>query len=322
VADGGAGAALATPLGDGAWLLDTRYAGSSACIAAYLVPQSADARRFDLVEAGPAVSVGTLEDAIVAAGFEPGAVDRVLVTHIHLDHAGGAGTWARRWGARVVADRRGAPHLIDPSRLLASARRVYGDALEERWGLMEPIAPERLEAVDDGDDVVVGGRSVRVLHTPGHASHHVAFLWPDGAAYVGDAAGVRLPPSGVVRPALPPPETDLEAAEASLRKLAEAAPERLRLTHFGQVDDVQEHLRAVAARNRAWAEAILAFVAEGRDPEAALDVLARGELEAEGADEGTIQRHLATSDAAMTVAGVTRYWRKHHPERWAEAGGG
>jgi glyoxylase-like metal-dependent hydrolase (beta-lactamase superfamily II) len=316
------GGEIATRLDDGVWLLDTRYAGSVGCIAAYLVPSDADPERFDLVEAGPAVSVDALEEAIAAAGFDPAALDTVLVTHVHLDHAGGAGTWSRRYGARVVVDVRGAPHLADPSRLLASARRVYGDELEARWGHMEAVRSELLQAVDDGDAPLVGGRLVRVLHTPGHASHHVAFLWPDGAAYVGDAAGVRLPPSQVVRPALPPPETDLEDAEVSLARLAAAVPRSLRLTHFGEVSDVARHLAAVAERNRAWAEAVLAFVAQGLDSEAELDALARRELEAEGADEETIARHLATSDAAMTIAGVTRYWRKRHPERWAEATGG
>jgi glyoxylase-like metal-dependent hydrolase (beta-lactamase superfamily II) len=319
---------LAQRLADGTWLLDTRFEGRHATVGVYLVPQrgaAGRAGRFDLVESGPASTVPRLLDAIAAAGYHPEGLESVLVTHVHLDHAGAAGALAERFGARVIAFERGAPHLVDPTRLLASARRVYGDALATRWGLMVPVRPERMVAVTDGDVVEVGGHDVRVVHTPGHATHHAAFLWPDGACYVGDAAGVRVPGSRVVRPALPPPEVDLESWDASLRKLREASPRVLRLTHFGEVDAVEAHLRAVSGRNHEWAEAVLAWVAEGLD-EAALsarvDALARDELRVEGADEATIERHLATSDASMTVAGVVRYWRTLHPQRWEAATGG
>jgi glyoxylase-like metal-dependent hydrolase (beta-lactamase superfamily II) len=319
---GGSAAPVATRLTDGVWLLDTRFAGSPATIGVYLVPHAGAADRFDLVEAGPAVSHDALRRAIAAAGFAPEALHTVLVTHVHLDHAGGAGTFARRYGARVVSHRLGARHLADPSRLLASARRVYGDELDALWGAMESVPADLLVAVEDGDELEIGGRTVRTLHTPGHASHHAAFLWPDGACYVGDAAGVRLPGSDVVRPALPPPETDLEAWDASLDRLAAARPDRLRLTHYGEVREPLPHLAEVGRKNRAWADAVLAWAADGLDeagivPE--LDRLARAELAASGADERTIRRHLATSDAAMTAAGLLRYWRTKRPECWRAA---
>jgi glyoxylase-like metal-dependent hydrolase (beta-lactamase superfamily II) len=316
---------LATPLADGAWLLDTRFDDRPGTIAVFLVPHagaSGRAGRFDLVEAGPAVSHDAVVRAVAATGHRVEDLDTVLVTHVHLDHAGGAGTLARRYGARIVAHARGAPHLADPKGLLASARRVYGDALDEMWGTMESVSKNRLLVVDDGDEIEVGGRPVRVLHTPGHASHHAAFLWPDGACYVGDAAGVRLPGSDVVRPALPPPETDLEAWDATLARLVEARPDRLRLTHFGEVDDPPAHLAEVGRKNRAWADAVLAWVAEGADESeivARLDRLARAELERSGADEATVARHLGTSDAAMTASGLLRYWRTKRPERWQAA---
>jgi glyoxylase-like metal-dependent hydrolase (beta-lactamase superfamily II) len=319
---------LATPLDDGAWLLDTRFEDREATIAVYLVPHAGAAGRagrFDLVEAGPAASHDAVESAVRAAGFEIDGLDTVLVTHVHLDHAGGAGTLARRAGARVVVHARGAPHLEDPSRLLASARRVYGDALEALWGVMEGVPAGSVVAVEDGDVLEVGGRDVRALHTPGHASHHAAFLWPDGACYVGDAAGVRLPGSGVVRPALPPPETDLEAWDETLERLMAAGPDRLRLTHFGEVHEPLQHLAEVGRKNHAWAEAVLAWAALGADEAGIaveIDRMARSELEAAGADADTIRRHLSTSDAAMTASGLLRYWRTKRPERWHEATGG
>ena len=321
----GSAAPRATRLADGVWLLDTRFAGSPATIGVYLVPHAGAADRFDLVEAGPAVSHDAIRLAIAAAGFAPEALHTVLVTHVHLDHAGGAGTLARRYGARVVSHRIGARHLADPSRLLASARRVYGDALDTLWGVMESVPDDLLVAVEDGDELEIGGRTVRTIHTPGHASHHAAFLWPDGACYVGDAAGVRLPGSVVVRPALPPPETDLEAWDESLARLIDARPDRLRLTHYGEVSEPLPHLAHVGRKNRAWAEAVLAWVADGMDEAGIvleLDRLARAELVAAGADAATIRRHLATSDAAMTAAGLLRYWRTKRPERWRAATGG
>ena len=309
-------------LADGAVLLDTGHAGASGVIGVYLVPQAGAAGRagrFDLVESGPQVDMATVEAGVRALGLEPAGVERVLVTHVHLDHAGAAGAWASRHGARVVVLRAGAAHLLDPSRLLASARRVYGDALEQIWGGMTPLPADLLEAVEDQQDLRVGGRRVRVLATPGHARHHAAFVWPDGVVYTGDAAGVRFQGWPVVRPAVPPPELDLAAWDASFARLRGLEPSELRLTHFGAFDDVAHHLAAAQERTHAWAEALLGWADEGctrSEAQQRIDDLARSELEAVGADEATVRRYLATSDAVMTVAGLERYWRKHHPERW------
>ena len=309
-------------LDDGVALLDTQHAGRHGTIGAYLVPQAGAAGRagrFDLVESGPLIDLGALEGALRSLGLEPAGVERVLVTHVHLDHAGAAGAWALRHGARVVALSAGAKHLLDPSRLLASAERVYGDALERMWGGMIPLPAESLQAVEDGDEIPVGGRRVRVVATPGHARHHAAFVWPDGIVYTGDSAGVRFPGWPVVRPALPPPELDLAAWDATFRRLQALEPEQLRLTHFGPFDDVEHHLSAAQRGVHAWSAALLGWAQEGCSrAEAArrFDELAREELAAAGADESTVQRYLATSDAEMTVAGVERYWSKHHPELW------
>ena len=309
-------------LPDGSALLDTGHAGRAGTIGAYLVPQAGDAGRagrFDLVEAGPQIDLPRLEAGVRALGLEPAGVERVLVTHIPLDHAGAAGAWAARHGARVVVLAAGAEHLIDPSRLLASAQRIYGDAMERIWGGMTPLDAGALEVVEGTQEILVGGRRVRVIATPGHARHHATFVWPDGVAYSGDAAGIRLRGWPVVRPALTPPELDLAAWDASFARLRALGPSELRLTHFGAFDDVARHLDAVQERTHAWAEAVLAWAVAGCSRAEAmrrLDETARQELTAAGADEATVQRYLATSDAAMTVAGLERYWSKHHPERW------
>jgi len=309
-------------LSDGAYLLDSGHAGRAGSIGVFLVPQAGDAGRagrFDLVEVGASIDMPRVEDAVAAAGFDPSGVERVLVTHIHLDHAGAAGEWAVRHGARVVVLRPGATHLLDPSRLMASAARVYGDALERRWGGMTPVPSDALEAVDDGDTLVVGGRTVRVVATPGHARHQAAFVWPSEVAYSGDAAGIRFAPWPVVRPAVPPPEIDLEAWDATFTRLRRLALRELRLTHFGAFDDVEAHLDAAQRANHVWAAAALAWAEAGASRAEAIercDELARAELEAAGADADTTRHYLETSDAAMSVDGLERYWRRHHPERW------
>ena len=308
-------------LDDGSALLDTAHGGRDRTIGVYLVPQrgaAGRAGRFDLVEVGPAVDLPRVEAAIGALGLEPAGVERVLVTHVHLDHAGAAGAWAQRHGARVVVTREGAQHLVDPSRLMASAARVYGDALERLWGRMTPVPEGAIEAVDDGDDLRVGGHRVRVLATPGHSRHHAAFAWGD-VVYTGDAAGVRFAPWPLVRPAVPPPEIDLVAWDASFARLRREAASQLRLTHFGTFDDVEHHLAEAQTRTHAWADAALAWADAGLSRDEAIracDDMARADLEAVGADDATIARYLATSDAAMTVDGLARYWRVHHAERW------
>lgn len=313
----------ARPLdGDGALLLDCAHQGSVGSIGVYLIPQSGAAGRsgrFDLVEAGPEVDHERVEAGVRAAGYDPAAVDRLLVTHVHLDHAGAAGVWARRHGARVSVLRPGATHLLDPSRLLASAARVYGDAMRLRWGDVPSVPAELLDPVDDGDELDVGGRRVRVLATPGHAKHQAAFVWPNGAVYVGDAAGVRFAPWPVVRPTVPPPEIDLEAWDATFSRLRALQADELRLTHFGPFRDVDAHLDAAQRATHAWASAALAWADDGATRAEAIarcDAMARAELEAIDADDATIAHYLATSDAGMSVDGLERYWRTHHRERW------
>lgn len=308
-------------LDDGSALLDTGHAGRERTIGIYLVPQrgaAGRAGRFDLIEAGAAANVAAVEAGIAALGLDPAAVERVLVTHIHLDHAGAAGHWARRYGARVVVSEVGAPHLLDPSRLMASAGRVYGEALDRLWGAMTPVPAEQLEVVSDGDEIHVGGRRLRVVATPGHARHQVAFV-DDDVVYSGDALGIRFAPWPVVRPALPPPEIDLAAWDVTFARLRSLAARELRLTHFGPFGDVEHHLAAAQTATHAWAAAALGWAEAGMSREeamAACDAMARAELEAAGADEASIQRYLASSDAPMSVDGLARYWRVHHPERW------
>ncbi len=306
-------------LGGGVLQLDTGHFGNPGTIAVFALPLPTGG--FALVESGPGSTRAAVLAGLQGAGLDPADLRYVLLTHIHLDHAAATGDLVAGTDAQVVVHEVGAPHMVDPSRLMASALRVYGDALEALWGHMRPVPAAAVLAVSGGESLDVGGLRVRVIYTPGHASHHVSYLLDDGTLFTGDSAGVRLAGSGVLRPALPPPDLDLGAWEGSVARMLDARPERLILTHFGPVPGAQasaDHLRRVLDRNRVWSELVLAGMNAGEDDEA-LVARIRGledsELAADGALPGIRLRYKVTSDAAMTVGGVKRYFTKLHPER-------
>jgi len=311
-----------TDLGGGVTLIDTLHTGNPGTIGVFLLelPDGGTA----LSETGAGVTLPEVEAGLAAAGASLEDLRYVLVTHIHLDHAGAAGAIVRRSGAELIVHEVGAPHLIDPSRLMASAARVYGDTLEALWGGMEPAPADKVRAVAGGEQLSLGGLTLDVLYTPGHASHHVSYLAGDGTLFAGDVAGVLLGGCPVIRPALAPPELDLEAAEASLAKLRAARPARMLLTHFGQVPDADAHLAAVPARNRQWEAEVIAGLTAGEDA-ATLTRRMQGvedrELAAAQVAPGIRDRYKVTSDAAMTVGGLSRYLTKFHPDRLARGQG-
>ncbi len=200
-----------------------------------------------LVDPGPQSSMETLLEAL--GNEQPRAL---LLTHIHLDHAAATGALVRRWPElEVYVHERGARHLIDPSKLLASAERLYGDQMEYLWGEIVPVPEDNVRPLVGGEDVL----GMRVAYTPGHASHHVCYFHQDsGTAFVGDVAAVRIPPSNLVVPPTPPPDIDIETWLDSIVTVESWRPERLALTHFGQVDDPLEHLEIVRRRLREEAD--------------------------------------------------------------------
>ncbi|HEV2108962.1 MAG TPA: MBL fold metallo-hydrolase, partial [Thermomicrobiales bacterium] len=229
------------PLEDGLWQIDLNFQGLPGVIAAYLL---AGGGELALIETGPSSTLPALIEGIATAGFASADLTTVLVTHIHLDHSGAAGLLARQAPrARIYVHPVGAPHLVDPSRLLASATRIYGDRMDELWGEVAPLPAERVIALDDGEPLSVAGRVLSAVFTPGHASHHVAY-WDAGSAiaFTGDVAGVRLPGSDYVCPPTPPPDLDPDAWAISIERLRGLAARRLCLTHFGAFEDVDTHL--------------------------------------------------------------------------------
>jgi glyoxylase-like metal-dependent hydrolase (beta-lactamase superfamily II) len=255
-----------------------------------------------LVDPGPESSIETVIEAI--GGEQPRAV---LLTHIHLDHAAATGALVRRWPElQVYVHERGAPHLIDPSKLLASAERLYGDDMERLWGEIVPVPEANVTALAGGETML----GMRVAYTPGHASHHVCYLHEDsGTAFVGDVAACRIPPSGLVMPPTPPPDIDVEVWEESLDLVAGWSPPRLALTHFGAVEKgVPDYLEAVRSRLREEAE--LARQAPEDRYKADLERRIRAQMEGEGLGEETIEELLQAVPTAYQWRGLDRYWRK------------
>jgi len=254
-----------------------------------------------LVDPGPESSLPNLIEEL--GGEQPRAV---LLTHIHLDHAAATGAMVERWpDLEVYVHERGAPHLIDPSKLLASAGRLYGDRLEYLWGRILPVPEANVTVLSGGENVL----GMRVAYTPGHASHHVCYLHEEsGTAFVGDIAACRIPPSKLVMPPTPPPDVDVETWTRSIDLVEGWNPELLALTHFGPVDSPAEHLEIVRGRLRGEAE--LARRLPEPEYEADLERRIREQLAQEGHGEETVEELLQAVPTAYQWGGLDRYWRK------------
>ena len=253
-----------TPLGHEVFQIDTRMAGYEGITAGYLIRSD----RPCLVETGTAPSAPVVRDCLARLGIGAGDLATVVVTHIHLDHAGGAGDIAAIYpAAQIVVHQRGARPLADPSRLMASARLVYGDALDRLFGALAPVPADRIVALDDPGTVDLGGgRRLDSYYSPGHAKHHVGLLDSDsGDLYTGDAAGVYIPDTGDLRPATPPPDFDLEVALASVHRFAALRPARLLFSHYGPVTDVAQTLDRSAEEIRIWVDETRRARAAGLD---------------------------------------------------------
>jgi glyoxylase-like metal-dependent hydrolase (beta-lactamase superfamily II) len=261
------GEALVLP---GVHQIDTRLGGWEQVTAGYLIDGPAPV----LVETGSQSSVPVVLDALSAMGLGPDDLAGVVVTHVHLDHAGGAGDVARAFPrATLYVHPRGARHLVDPTRLVASAATVYGAALDSLYGRLRPTEAGRVKALEDGERIDVGGgRHLDIVHSPGHAKHHLA-VHDDGsgALFVGDAVGVRLPGAGPLRPATPPADFDLAQALDSLRRFGERGPAAIALAHYGVVPGAPQDILAEAADVlNAWAAVAAAAWATGADVEESL----------------------------------------------------
>ncbi len=235
-------------------LIDLHYLGRDRAIGVYLLETDDGLALFDC---GPATAIEGLEQGLAERGLSLTDVRHLLLSHIHFDHAGAAGVLVREHpDLRVHVSEIGLRHLVDPSRLEASARRIYGETFDTLWGELAPVPPENVHAV--GERVL----GLECFPAPGHAIHHVCYLGPDGTLYSGDAAGVRIQPERAVLPVSPPPDIDIEAWNRTIDEMERRGPERLALVHFGVVEDPSEHLPRLRAELSRWAKLVHAGISE------------------------------------------------------------
>jgi glyoxylase-like metal-dependent hydrolase (beta-lactamase superfamily II) len=303
--------------------IDTAMAGERELNAVYFLGGDEPC----LVESGPGADLLVVTAALDRIGVGPEDLAHLVVTHIHLDHAGGAGALLRRFPAATLwVHERGAPHLVDPERLVASTIRTYGpDRMRRLFGETVPCPAARIRIVADGSVIPMGERRLEVLHTPGHASHHVSLLEDvSGAMFTGEAIGSYLPWGPAFRPALPPPEVDVGQALASISRMRAARPAILLTSHFGPVLDVERGFAVAAERVSAWAErarGVLAAQPFASDERlaAALTDLAREEFgrDASRPLDPELARYDALGSIRMNAQGLARYWRKRWEREFA-----
>jgi len=268
-----------------------------------------------LIDPGPTTTLANLTAALEKKGIRFDDVRQILITHIHLDHAGATGSILERHPhIEVIVHGRGAPHMADPSKLMASAGRLYGQDMDRLWGEVKPVAVRSLRVVEGGETLSIVGRDVKVEYTPGHASHHVSYLdTASRVAFVGDTAGIRRGSGTYVMPPTPPPDIDIEAWRTSEQKILAWDPDTLFLTHFGPYQGARQHLEGMFENMEAWSRSVRRLLADASltdedrqqkfTDEAFLDLTRRvGETEA--AD------YTKAGGLNYSWQGLARYWRK------------
>jgi len=275
--------------------IDLHHQGAERVIGSYLLETAAGPTLFDC---GPSSCVDRLKEGLGERGLELADLRHLLLSHIHLDHAGAAGVLVREHPAlQVHVSEIGAPHLVDPSRLEASARRLYGDTFDALWGELAPVPEQNVH--------VVGGRvlGLECFPTPGHASHHVSYFDEDGTLYAGDAAGVRIPPHRIVLPPTPPPDFDLQTWNRTIDEIERRTPQRLALIHFAVADDPERHLAELRVRLEDWVARTDGDVTE---PDFSESV----RVDLREAGESAVDVYERAMPFWQSYAGLKRYWEK------------
>ena len=292
--------------------LDLNFQGQPLAIASYMLEHSGGVV---LVESGPGSTLEGLRAALRGYGYTLQDITHVLLTHIHLDHAGAAGYLARQ-GAQIFVHPVGAPHLLDPGKLIASASRIYGDLMQTLWGEILPVPAEKLTVLNDNDELEVGALRFRAIDTPGHAEHHYAYQF-ENLCLSGDVGAVRIPGYSYLRVPMPPPEFHLEKWRDSIARLQRAGFKRIAPTHYGIFDDVDWHLNAAL-------KALLdveRWLVENMPADPPVDELKRRFVEtmdaqgrAQGLSDEAITAYRLANPLSMSVDGLVRYWKKYRAE--------
>ena len=289
--------------------IDLSFQGRPQAIASYAIRHSTGVV---LIESGPGSTQIKLTAALKDLGFSLADVTHVLLTHIHLDHAGAAG-WLAGQGAEIIVHPLGAPHLLNPDKLLASATRIYGDRMHELWGEFLSVPEDKLRVIQDAEEIQVGDLRFVAANTPGHAEHHYAYVFED-TCFCGDVGGVRMPGFQYLRVPMPPPELHIGRWRESLARLRKEQFSRIAPTHFGVYDDPEWQLAEVE-RGLDSAEAWLERVMPADPPIDELRESFREWIEAEGRRAGlsadAVQAFALANPLGMSADGLQRYWKKH-----------
>lgn len=306
-------------------VLDTRQLGLPGIVASTALETDDGLVLFDT---GPESTFNNVVADLRKAGFAPEDVRHVFLSHIHFDHAGAAWRFAEsaspaRTGATIYVHPRGAPHLVDPTKLIESAARIFGDDMQRLWGQIAPVPAERVRILQDGEIVRVSPFEIRALATPGHASHHHVYHWEDNV-FGGDIAGVRIG-SGPPIPPFVPPELHIESWLESIHKIRALNAANLYLPHFGKVKgSVLDHLDALEGRVNCWSEWFRDKIRAGEDEQQLIPEFADYEhidLRALGASVEDVEGYEAADPSYMAVTAALRYWQKYHPDALREAEG-
>jgi glyoxylase-like metal-dependent hydrolase (beta-lactamase superfamily II) len=293
-------------------ILDDNWMGRKRSIATALLKSNG---HHALVDPGPGSTLENLRQQLRACGLSVGDLDTLLLTHIHLDHAGATGALVRENPRLVVyVHKLGAPHMIDPSKLLASAARLWPNELRKLFGETLPVPAENLRILEGGESMIHGARKIEVVYTPGHASHHVSYFENlEGVAFTGDTAGVRIEGHDYVMPATPPPDIDLKIWDESFAAIRKRKPARLFLTHFGFVENPEEHLELFRERLHRWAAVTEDIIRTAGSETAALDrfmATMRKEI-GEHLPAEEVEHYVFSAGLNLSFLGLARYLRKH-----------
>ena len=291
-------------------IFDLNWTGRPRSIGSALL-ESAGVRA--LIDPGPSSTLPTLRAHLQSHGLTVQDLDTILLTHIHLDHAGAAGSLVRENPRlSVYVHERGAPHMADPAKLLGSAARLYADKMQQLYGDFLPVPRENLRELRGGESISIGDRALQVLYTPGHASHHVTFWDPsDHTAYVGDTAGICVEGDSFILPAVPPPDIDLEIWHHSLDEILKLQPQRLFLTHFGFADRPAEHIAHYRERMRGWCDLAERLLRENQNGNAAQKFVEETAAEIRRAHTGPEAEHyIFNGGLLLSWLGLERYLRK------------
>jgi glyoxylase-like metal-dependent hydrolase (beta-lactamase superfamily II) len=288
--------------------LDLYFQNKTQAIASYLIRHDDGAI---LVESGPGSTLPSLEAGLSKLGLSTRDVTHVLLTHIHLDHAGAAG-WFSQQGAKIYVHPNGAPHLLNPEKLIASATRIYGDEMQTLWGDFLPVAEDQLTVTQDGEEIVIGDLHILPLHTPGHAEHHCCYLFED-VCFTGDVGGVRIPGYQYMRAPMVPPELHFPKWLDTIARLRSLGFKRIAPTHYGIFEDVDWHLntlQAILEETEKWLEETMSTDPSIEELRAKYEAWMGDQSRLQNLDAETIRAYTLANPLGMGADGMMRYWKK------------